>query len=258
MEPAISLSVLGIMLITAFCVWLLSLYLHDVSIIDSFWSLMILGGAFVYALSTTGAGLRTGLILLLVSIWALRLSIYLTWRNWGEPEDRRYQAIRSRNNPGFAFKSLIIIFLFQAVLAWVIALPVGAAISGAGETLGVWDAIAILLWSTGMFFETVADQQLIRFKRHPANKDKVLNTGLWRYSRHPNYFGECLIWWGFYFFAVSSGGGWTVISPLLLTWLLLKFSGVSLLEQSIQERRPEYLHYMATTNAFLPGRPNNT
>lgn len=238
--------------VVAVVVWLLSLKRNDVSIVDSLWSLMFLLAALVYAGTTTTAGVRELLVLLLVAIWALRLSTYITLRNHGHTEDYRYQEIRANNEPGFRYKSIYIVFLLQALLAWVICMPLLAAISGQ-TALGILDFIGIAVWATGMFFETIGDWQLSRFRSVPENDGKVLNTGLWRYSRHPNYFGNFLLWWGFYLIALSAGGWWTIVSPLLMTLLLLKVSGVALLEKDISKRRPEYELYIRHTNTFFPG-----
>ena len=143
-------------------------------------------------------------------------------------------------------------FGLQGVLAWIIALPLLPAIAS-DAPLGLLDAIAAALWLVGLVFEAGGDYQLSRFKRDPANKGKVLDTGLWRYTRHPNYFGDFCIWWAFYLFAVSAGGWWSIISPLLMSFLLLKVSGVAMLEKTIGERRPEYAEYIERTNAFFPG-----
>jgi len=242
------------MLALGLLTWILSVWRKDVSIVDSIWSLMFLAAAAVYASAAADYNLRTKIILGVLLIWALRLAVYLTWRNWGEAEDRRYQAIRAKNEPHFAIKSLGIIFVFQAVLAWIVALPLWPALT-ITTAITAWDVAAILLWLIGMTFETVGDWQLARFKADPANKGKVMDRGLWHYTRHPNYFGECLIWWGFFLFALGAGAWWSIISPLLMTWLLLKFSGVVMLEQNIVERRPAYRDYIARTNAFIPGRP---
>ena len=237
-----------------FFTWIGSVFLRDVSIVDSVWSLLLLTSAIVFYLMGEAIDTRTLVILILVIVWALRLCVHLTWRNWGEPEDQRYQVIRAKYEPNFAFKSLFIIFVFQAVLAWIIAMPLWPALTTV-TPFGIWDVIAITLWSIGMFFESVSDWQLARFKNNPENRGKVMDKGLWRYSRHPNYFGESLIWWGVYLFAVSAGAWWTILGPLLITWLLLKFSGVVMLEETIVERRPAYRDYIARTNAFFPGRP---
>ncbi len=234
--------------------WLASVARRDVSIVDSLWSLFFLSGAWIYAAAAAVNAPRAALLLALVTLWALRLAGYLTWRNWGEPEDRRYQAIRARNQPGFAWKSLYLVFGLQGLLAAIIAFPLFAALGG-GAPLGLLDAAGVALWLIGFGFETVGDWQLARFKADPANRGKVLDTGLWRYTRHPNYFGEATLWWGYYLIAVATGGWWTVFAPLLMTFLLLKVSGVTLLEQDIGERRPAYRDYIARTNAFLPWRP---
>jgi steroid 5-alpha reductase family enzyme len=236
--------------------WLLSVARRDVSIVDSLWSLFFLLAVLVYAANTTTSEPRATIVLILVTLWALRLAGYLTWRNWGEPEDRRYQAIRARNEPGFAWKSLYLVFGLQGLLAAIIAMPLFAGVGGGA--LNVLDYAGIALWLIGFCFETIGDLQLARFKADPANRGRVLDTGLWRYTRHPNYFGETTLWWGYYLIAAAAGGWWTVFAPLLMTLLLLKVSGVSLLEQDIHERRPAYRDYIARTNAFLPWRPRGT
>jgi steroid 5-alpha reductase family enzyme len=189
-----------------------------------------------------------------VAIWAIRLAGYITWRNWGEGEDHRYQAIRARNQPNFEWKSLYLVFVLQAVLAWIVSLSLLAAIAserpwGWLDTLGV--AVAVF----GIVFEAVGDAQLAAFKARPENRGQVMNLGLWHYTRHPNYFGEFCVWWGFYLMALSAGGWWAILSPLLMSVLLMKVSGVTLLEKDIGERRPAYRDYIARTNAFFPGMP---
>lgn len=243
------------LLTVAVVFWLISLWRNDVSIVDSLWSLMFLLVALVYAAVNVENGPRATLVLVLVAIWALRLSVYITWRNHGQPEDHRYQEIRSNNQPGFRYKSLYIVFVLQAVLAWVISLPLAAAISGQND-IGFLDYAGIALWLTGMFFEALGDLQLSRFRKDPQNRGKVLDTGLWRFTRHPNYFGNFTLWWGFYLVALSAGGWWSIISPLLMTFLLLKVSGVALLEKDISGRRPQYRQYIRRTNAFFPGLPH--
>jgi steroid 5-alpha reductase family enzyme len=232
--------------------WMLSLKLKDVSIVDSMWSLMFMLSLLVYVLTADSLGWRVGLLFVMVSIWALRLSLYITLRNHGKGEDARYQAIRKNNQPNFEFKSLYIVFGLQALLAWLISLPLLAAASGQ-TPLGLLDVAAVALWLLGMFFEVLGDAQLARFKSDPANAGEVLNTGLWRYTRHPNYFGECTLWWGYFLLALSAGAAWTIVAPALMTFLLLRVSGVSLLEKDISKRRPEYQQYIRNTNAFLPG-----
>lgn len=245
---------LAAVLVFAAGVWLASVVKRDVSIVDSFWSLFFVFILVAYIILTASDGPRLILLLVLVSLWAVRLSAHISWRSWGEPEDHRYAKIRQNNEPNFTFKSLYLVFALQAFLAWIIALPLVTAVSGSAP-LNIIDGIALLLWLIGMFFETTGDYQLARFKADPANKGQVMDQGLWRYTRHPNYFGECCLWWGFYLFALAAGYWWTIIAPLLMTVLLLKVSGVTMLEQNIGERRPGYRQYIERTNAFFPGLP---
>jgi len=232
--------------------WLFSVIRHDVSFVDSLWSLFFIIAAFVFAESTGSLSQRGLLVTVLVLIWGLRLSLYITARSWGEPEDYRYQTIRENNEPGFSFKSLYIVFGLQGVLAWLIALPLLPAITSTSQ-LGVLDVVALCLWVVGLVFEAGGDYQLSRFRKDPANQGRVLDSGLWRLTRHPNYFGDFCIWWAFYLFAVAAGGWWSVASPILMSLLLLKVSGVAMLEKTIEGRRPEYANYVRTTNAFFPG-----
>jgi steroid 5-alpha reductase family enzyme len=234
--------------------WTMSLFKGDVSIVDSLWSMVFLALCLTWFLAYEYTTARGSIVLALVSAWALRLSAYITWRNWGEAEDVRYQAMRRKYSPNFALKSLLIVFLLQGVLAWIIALPLLTTVTSS-KPLNVLDAFAVALVVFGILFETVADAQLAAFKGHPDNQGRVMKTGLWRYSRHPNYFGECCIWWGFYLFAIAAGAWWSIVSPLLMTFLLLRVSGVTLLERDIAQRRPGYREYTESTNAFLPGLP---
>jgi steroid 5-alpha reductase family enzyme len=245
---------LGWIALAASATWVVSLLRRDVSIVDSLWALMIALGGWAYALEADPIGPREALVLGLTSLWALRLSGHITWRNWGHGEDRRYQAIRARNQPRFEWKSLYLVFGLQAVLAWIVSLPLMAALAG-GTPLGWLDGLGFGLWLFGIAHEAVADWQLARFKADPANAGQVMDRGLWRYSRHPNYFGEFCVWWGAWLVALAGGGSWTVVSPLLMTLLLLKVSGVALLEQDIGEHRPAYQDYIARTSAFIPWPP---
>jgi steroid 5-alpha reductase family enzyme len=244
---------LAVILVAGVVTWLISLARKDVSIVDSLWSLMFLLGAGSYLLLGGPQGVRATVVMVLLAAWSLRLAAYITVRNHGEAEDRRYQAIRENNQPHFWFKSLYIVFGLQGFLAWVICLPVIAAVSGQTPP-GPLDYAGVALWVVGMFFEVIGDYQLSRFRRNAA-PGAVLDTGLWRYTRHPNYFGEAVLWWGFYLMAASAGAWWTVFAPLLMTFLLVRVSGVALLEKDIAQRRPAYRDYIRQTNAFLPWRP---
>jgi steroid 5-alpha reductase family enzyme len=247
---------LSVAVVVAVLTWLLSLERHDVSIVDSVWSIMFMLLAFSNAAATSHWGPRSRLILVLVTVWALRLSIYITWRNRGHGEDRRYQAIRARNQPNFEVKSFYLVFGFQALLAWVISLPLHGAILGDG-VLRPADAIGATLWLVGFVFEAGGDWQLARFKSNPANRGRVMDRGFWRFTRHPNYFGEFCMWWGFYAIAAAAGAWWSVVGPALMSVLLLRVSGVTLVEKDIGERRPQYADYVRRTNAFFPGWPRS-
>jgi steroid 5-alpha reductase family enzyme len=236
--------------------WVLGTVKRDVSIVDSVWSLLFLAAAVAYVRRSGMTATRDVWLLALVAIWALRLAIYLTWRNWGEPEDYRYQKMRRANQPNFELKSLFIIFWLQGVLAWIVSLPLLAAANSAAalQPLDYVGAVVVLF---GTWFESVADSQLARFKADPANHGKVMDQGLWRYTRHPNYFGEFCVWWGFYLMAVAAGGWWSLPGPIVMSVLLLKVSGVTMLEKDIGKRRPAYQEYIARTNTFFPGKPRS-
>jgi steroid 5-alpha reductase family enzyme len=246
----------GLLLLTlaALLTWLLSLYLRNVAIVDSLWSLMFMLAAYAYALGAPERSARAALVLSLISLWALRLSCYITWRNWGHGEDRRYQTIRARNEPHFALKSVYLVFMLQSVLAWIISLPLLGAILSSGR-LGWLDYAGVALWLLGFVFEAGGDWQLARFKARPGNQGQVMDRGFWRLTRHPNYFGDFCIWWGLYLIALSAGAWWSVPGPLLMSVLLIRVSGVALLEKDIRERRPQYAEYIRRTNAFFPGPP---
>lgn len=243
------------MLIFAIVGWLFSLASKQVSHVDIMWSLFFVVASYTVALLLYDVNPRGVVVLCLLTLWSVRLSAHIAWRGWGH-EDHRYQTIRHNNEPFFWFKSLYIVFILQAVLAWVVSL----AIYGALDSDAPWSALDYLAVSFvlfGLYWEVLGDWQLSIFKAKPENAGKVLNSGLWRYTRHPNYFGECCVWWGFYVFALAAGAWWAIVSPLLMTLLLLKVSGVSLLESTIIERRPDYLAYMRQTNAFIPGAPKD-
>ena len=253
----VALAGLGLIVLLALLTWLASLVQSDVSLVDRTWGLFIAGAAIVYAARLPGPSERGVWMLALVVAWALRLSLFITARNWGHGEDRRYQEIRARNQPNFGLKSLYLVFALQAVLAWTVSSPflVGMA---AATPLGWLDGIGIAVAAFGIVFEAVGDAQMSRFKADAANKGQVMDRGVWRFTRHPNYFGETCVWWGLWLMALSGAGlagAWSVVSPLLMTVLLLKVSGVSLLEKDIGERRPAYRDYIARTNAFVPGWP---
>lgn len=241
------------LLLTA--VWVASLKKRDASIIDPFWSLTFVVALFVYIWKSPAPdGARRWLLASLVLVWALRLAIYLFWRNWGKPEDRRYVAMRERQGANFPVVSLFTVFWVQAALAWVVSLPLLAGVDGS-LPLHAYDWIGVALWTLGMSFQVVGDFQLARFKAAANNEGAVLDSGLWRYTRHPNYFGEFCIWWGFGCFALALGAWWALLGPAVMSVMLLQVSGVALLESDIADRRPGYREYVRRTSAFFPWPP---
>lgn len=234
--------------------WLLSIPLKNVSIVDIGWGL---GFVAVTVLVARGA---VPLIEGLVLAWGLRLAIYLAWRNIGKPEDYRYAAMRQRFGPSFAWTSLLIVFGLQGVVMWIVSLPIQMApVFFNPQPSTLLAVIGTGVWLTGFLFESIGDWQLARFKRDPANHGKVMDRGLWKYTRHPNYFGDFMVWWGIWLVCVAISSfqdiWWTVISPLLMSFLLLKVSGVALLEKSLRQRSPEYESYIRRTSAFFPRPP---
>jgi len=234
--------------------WLLSLPLRNVAIVDVFWGLAIAGAGLTWLLVQVGPGPRGALAVLLAVLWAARLALHILWRSRGKPEDRRYRVIRARNEPNFNVKSLYLVFGLQAVLASIVALPLLGATRSA-TPLGALDLAGAALWLAGFLLQATADFQLARFQKRADADRGVMDKGVWRYSRHPNYFGEFLMWWGIGLIAVAGGAWWALVSPLLLTFLLLRVSGVALTEKDIASRRPEYQEYLRRTSAFIPWPP---
>lgn len=239
-------------------VWLFSLALSDASISDRVWSLLIAAPAVLYA-SVTSVSARDVLMLALLIAWAVRLALYATVRNWGHGEDRRYRAMRERHGRNFGLKSAYLVFGLQGVLAWIVGWPFLAAL-GMRTQFGVLGLVGALVAAAGIVIETVADYQLSKFLNDRKSSDAVMDKGLWAWSRHPNYFGEACTWWGLGLMALAAGGWsvvWSLVSPILMTLLLLKVSGVALLEQDIGKRRPAYRDYMARTSAFILWPPRH-
>jgi steroid 5-alpha reductase family enzyme len=235
--------------------WLISLYLKNSSIVDIFW-----GTGFVIIAWTTffltpdGSIPRKILLSSLVTLWGLRLSIHIFIRNHAKPEDFRYQVWRKAAGTAWWWRSFFKVFLLQGVLMWIISTPLLAA-QLSNQPLFWLDYLAIPVWLIGFFFETAGDGQLARFKADPANKGKILDTGVWRYTRHPNYFGDSTQWWAYFLIAAAAGGWWTVFSPIIMTILLMRVSGVTLLEKSLREAKPGYKEYIDSTSEFIPWFP---
>lgn len=255
----------GLIVVVMVTVWLVSLRLRDVSIVDIAWGLGFVAVAWSSFLLTAGAAAEQSgsyparwLLPVLTTVWGCRLSGYLAWRNLGRPEDKRYARMRDRRGVSFWWRSLYIVFLLQGGIMWVVSLPLQVGVASATPGWSVWHAIGIALWSIGLFFEAVGDWQLAAFKNNPDNGGKVLDTGLWRYTRHPNYFGDFCIWWGLFLVAFSGQDvWWTIVSPLMMSGFLMRVSGVTLLEQTLKREKPGYKEYQRRTNAFFPWPPRS-
>ncbi len=236
--------------------WPASLVLRDASIVDRFWGLaFVLVGATCWV-GTDEPTLRARLALLLTTAWALRLSLHITLRNFGQGEDPRYVAMRRHWGARFGLVSLGTVFGLQAFLAWVVSLPLQAAVTSAAPSgLTPLDAAGVVAWIAGFAFESVGDRQLARFRSDPANRGKVMDRGLWAWTRHPNYFGDALQWWGIGLLAAATGAWWTAVGPAVMTFLLMRVSGVPMLEKQMKRSRPGYEEYARRTSAFVPWPP---
>jgi len=233
--------------------WLVSLAIKNVAIVDVFWGLGFVLIAAVAAACNGPPTNRMALLLAMTSVWGVRLAAYLLWRNWGQGEDRRYGEMRKHHGERFGRVSLVTVFLLQGLLLVWIALPLEfAAAEKSSAPLGLLDGIGVLLWLVGLTFETVGDLQMAKFQSEPANEGRVMDQGLWRYTRHPNYFGDFCVWWGLYITAAAGGAALTILSPATMSFLLVRVSGVTLLEKSIGERRPDYAEYRKRTSSFFP------
>ena len=243
-------------IVLMFATWVASVLLSDVSIVDLVWGL-----AFVIVAHTARAvgdpNARVDLLTVLVTVWGLRLSGYLLWRNWGTGEDKRYVAMRKRFGDKFWWFSLIQTFGLQGALVLIVSLPVQLTAAGDDVALGwvAWLGVAVGL--VGFTFETVGDAQLARFKAKPENEGQVMDRGLWRYTRHPNYFGDFTVWWGLFLVSLAAGGWWGIVGPIVMSVFLLRVSGVTMLERTITKRRPGYADYIARTSTFFPMPPKS-
>ena len=230
--------------------WLISLKKNNVTHVDIMWSLFFVLNT-IYFYMTFPPSLRSTFVVILVLIWGLRLSTYLTIRNWNKPEDARYLKIRQNNEPNFRYKSVYIIFGLQSVLAWIVGSILLIAIEN-NQPLTWLDILGFSLTLFGIAYESIADYQLMQFKNDIKNRGKLLQSGLWKFSRHPNYFGELLVWWGFFITTLATGNHLNLIAPLLMTFLILKFSGVTLLEANLIKKLDGYNNYKKKVNTLIP------
>ena len=239
---------------SALVLWLISLKTRDVSIIDIFWAPGIAAVVDIAALLSDASGPRASAALFLVNLWAVRLAAHIFARHDGE--DHRYAAMRHKFGARWWWWSLVQVFLLQAILMWFIAAPLVTVMLSSRAPMGVLDYLGVGIAAAGFLFEALADVQLARFRLDPRNKGKVMDRGLWRWSRHPNYFGESVMWWGFFLLGFSAAGAWwLILSPLVVTLLLLQVSGVTLMEDKIEDRRPAYADYKRRVSAFVPWPP---
>ena len=236
--------------------WLWSLAIKNSSIVDIFWGIgFVIVTWLVFTVTPQGYLPRKQLIAILVTIWGVRLALHIAIRNWRKTEDFRYAKWREENGQRWWWFSFFQVFLLQGALMWILSAPlIAAQTSGFPAILTPLDYIGTLIWIVGLLFESVGDLQLMLFKTEPSNRGKILTTGLWKYTRHPNYFGEAMLWWGYYVIALAAGAAWPVFSPILMTYLLLKVSGVTMLERTMKDK-PGYVEYMGRTNAFIPWFP---
>jgi steroid 5-alpha reductase family enzyme len=247
---------LGMMIV----VWILSLALRDASIVDGFWGLGFVLIAWVSYVAGDGWEPRGLLVAGLVTVWGVRLSLHIGRRNLGKPEDYRYAAMRRKHGSRFWLVSLGTVFVLQAAIMWVVSLPVQMAqVAAAPDHLTALDVLGTLAFVAGLAFEAIGDLQLERFKADDSNSGKVMDRGLWRYTRHPNYFGDALVWWGLFVITLShTEYWWTIVGPAAMTFFLTRVSGVPLLERRMAKTRPGYAQYMQRTSAFIPLPPRRT
>lgn len=239
-----------------FILWLVSLRLRDSSIVDIFWGPGIAAVVDLVVWLGHSGGTRTSAVLLLVNLWGARLAAHIWSRHKGE--DRRYAAMRNRFGRSWWWVSLPQVFLLQAILIWFVPAPLVAAVLMGQRPMAWLDYLGIGLAAFGLVFEAIADFQLAAFRADPTNRSKVMDRGLWAWSRHPNYFGDAVLWWGYFAIGFSASHmWWLILSPLLVTFLLLQVSGVTLLEDGIERRRPGYAAYKSRVSAFIPWRPSD-
>jgi steroid 5-alpha reductase family enzyme len=247
---------LGLILALATLVWLLSVKLGDASIADVYWGTGFVILAWLYGLLSAATTTRSWLVVALITLWGARLSLHIFLRNRGNGEDPRYRAMRERRGPGFWWQSLFTVFWLQGAILWLVSMPIFFAMRARPASLTAIDGVGIVFCAIGLAFEVIGDYQLKRFKADPANRGQVLDRGLWRYTRHPNYFGDATLWWGMYLIACATPGGWrTMLSPALMLFLLMRVSGVTLLEAGLRESRPGYRDYITRTSSFVPWFP---
>jgi steroid 5-alpha reductase family enzyme len=258
MTSTVLLTAAGAIVVVMLATWLLSIAWRDASIVDPVWPLGFVVVAWVTRAVSAGHGnpARQWILVAMTTIWGVRLAGYLAWRKRGAPEDPRYQAMRRHWGERFALVSLVTVFTLQGVLMWIVSLPVQLGQTRATPDIGALAVVGIAIWLVGLAFESVGDAQLARFKADPASAGQVMDRGLWRYTRHPNYFGDACVWWGIALVAAETGiGAIGIVGAVVMTVLLVRVSGVPMLERSMAKRRPGYTEYVARTSSFIPRPP---
>lgn len=255
------LETLFTLFVTTLVFWLIlyvvSIVIHDASIADVGWGLSPAISALVLYVTFSPSNIVVSLVYLAVILWGIRLAIHIGSRKIGKPEDWRYKSWREQWSPNFVKVSFYRIFMLQASLSFVMALPL-AVVTLAEAPLSIIFIIGLLIWAFGFIFEIISDLQLRRFLKFRADKSQIMTSGLWKYSRHPNYFGEVLSWWGIGIAVISLPYGWLAIaSPLLITYLILFVSGIPLLEQKYRNRA-DYNKYAERTSSFFPLPPKRS
>lgn len=251
--PTLISYLVGLIFVYMTSVFVLALAKKDNSIVDVAWGL---GFVLIAYLSLFWSDLQPRMLLLtaLVTFWGLRLAFHIHSRNKGKGEDFRYKNWRKQWGKWFVLRSFLQVFMLQGAFMLIIALPIYWTSFYSDSSLTILDFVGIAIFAFGFYFEAVGDFQLSEFKKK-SNKGKIMNKGLWRYTRHPNYFGESVIWFGIAVLAMSSTNGYyTLIGPLVITFLLLRVSGVTMLEKKYKENK-EYKKYVDTTSAFIPLPP---
>ncbi|MFM8648514.1 MAG: DUF1295 domain-containing protein [Actinomycetota bacterium] len=239
--------------------WIVSVIIKNASIVDIVWGLGFVVVAWVGRVVGDGNDARQWLLTLLTTMWGLRLAGYLAWRNTGHGEDFRYRSMRKRWGSRFPLMSLLTVFGLQGTLMWIVSLGVQLGQADATPDLGLLALIGVVVYAIGLFFEVVGDAQLTKFKADPASAGQVMDRGLWRYTRHPNYFGDACVWWGLALIAAETGGGaWGLIGAAVMSFFLRRVSGVTMLERSLKKRREGYAEYIARTSPFIPRPPKRS
>ena len=247
-----SIAVLTMMVV----LWLVSILIRNASIVDIFWGFGFVVLSWVWFLMAEGNSDRKLLVLVLVNLWGLRLSVYIAWRNHGKGEDYRYQKFRQDYGPKrYWWVSFFQVFMLQGILMILISAPLLGSMMYSSHSMGFIDVIGVIVWLIGFSFEAGGDFQLARFKSNDLNKGKLLNTGFWKYTRHPNYFGDSAVWWGYAVICLAGGSFIPIYGSVMMTLLIINVSGVALLEKTLKTSKPGYEEYVRKTSAFFPWFP---